>query len=140
MPGILKVKKRRKYGNVPCLVAHGKVYSPAADARTLGIKGLWFASQREARRWLELLQLERAGKISDLRRQVRYRLEVKGVLICNYVADFNYREWTGPGSPNVGWCEVWCEVVEDCKGTRTREYRIKRKLMKAIHEIEIREA
>ena len=30
-------------------------------------------------------------------------------------------------------------VVEDAKGMRTREYQIKRKLMKAIHGIEIRE-
>jgi len=87
-----------------------------------------FASKREARRWGELRLMEMAGAIQDLRRQVRYRLDVDGLHVCDYIADFRYISEPGQA-----------EVVEDCKGFRTREYVLKRKLMKAIHGIDILE-
>jgi hypothetical protein len=90
------------------------------------VGGLRFDSKREARRWGELQLLERVGRITELRRQVRYRLEVNGVHVCDYLADFTYSE-SGE------------TVVEDSKGMRTREYRIKAKLMRACHGITVRE-
>lgn len=90
--------------------------------------GLRFDSKREAKRWGELRLMERAGLIENLERQVRFPLKVNGVLVCTYVADFVYRE----GATRA-------RVVEDAKGFRTREYQIKRKLMKAVHGIEIAE-
>jgi hypothetical protein len=90
------------------------------------IDGVRFSSGKEARRWHELQLLERAGDISELRRQVRYHLNVNGVHICDYVADFTYKE--------NGFLEV-----EDSKGNRTREYIIKRNLMLACHGITIKE-
>jgi hypothetical protein len=79
-------------------------------------------------RWQELQLLERAEKITGLRRQVSFDLTVNGVLICRYVADFVY--WEG---------KPMRVVVEDAKGYATEVYRLKRKLMLACHKIEILE-
>lgn len=85
-----------------------------------------YASKGEARRAEQLKLMLRAGAISDLAEQVKYPLTVNGELIANYIADFEY---TQDGR----------RVTEDFKGVRTRDYRLKRKLMKAIHGIEILE-
>lgn len=90
------------------------------------VNGIRFDSKREAKRWSELLLLEMAGRIANLRRQIRFRLNVLGVEVCQYVADFVY-------------IEAGQMIVEDVKGFRTPVYRLKAKLMKAIHGIEIRE-
>lgn len=90
------------------------------------VNGVRFASKREARRWLELKLLEGAGLICDLRRQVRFDLVVNELPVCAYLADFVYREGDAV-------------IVEDAKGVRTREYRLKARLMRACHGIEIRE-
>lgn len=96
-----------------------------------------FDSQREYDRWCELKLLERAGKISGLQRQVKYELiptqrapGKKGKVLelpVNYFADFVY--FGEDGFP----------VVEDCKGSRTEAYKIKRKLMLQRFGVRIRE-
>ena len=83
-------------------------------------------SKREARAYQGLLMRQAAGEIAGLRRQVSYDLCVNGVFIGRYVADFVYETPRG-------------EVVADAKGVRTPVYVIKRKLMRAIHGIEIQE-
>ena len=90
--------------------------------------GQVFDSQMEYDRWCVLRLLERAGRITDLKRQVSYELIPKqGTMrACSYVADFTYRE---NGKP----------VVEDCKGYRTEAYKIKKKLMLWVHGIRIKE-
>ena len=92
-----------------------------------------FDSRREYNRWCELRLLERAGKISDLKRQVRFRLlpaqDVNGACKerpADYIADFVY---TKDGA----------QIVEDAKGVRTPEYILKRKLMLWIHGIAVSE-
>lgn len=108
------------------------------------IDGLVFDSKREAKRYGELLLLEKVGAITNLQRQVKYVLIPaqrepdtvgarggihKGKLIekeCSYYADFVYEQ---DGET----------VVEDAKGMRTEKYLIKRKLMLYIHGIRIRE-
>lgn len=87
---------------------------------------LRFASAAEARRYGELCLLLRAGLIADLRRQVAYPCHVNGVLVCRYVADFVY-------------IEQGREVVEDCKGVATAVYTLKKKLVRAVHGVEIQE-
>lgn len=94
--------------------------------------GLRFDSQAEARRYDELVLLEKAGEIEDLKRQVRYRLEVNGVHVCDYVADFTYVRFSRPRQR--------VRVVEDCKGVMTREYLLKKKLMLAVYGIAIEES
>jgi hypothetical protein len=90
------------------------------------IDGIRFVSKREGARYRELKLLEQAKQISNLTLQPRFDLRVAGLLICIYVADFQY-------------FEKGKLVVEDTKGFRTREYVIKRKLMKAIRGIEVLE-
>lgn len=97
--------------------------------------GRKFASKHEAGRYTELLLLQRAGKISDLKTQVSYLLipaqyDEKHRCIersCKYVADFVYME---DGEL----------VVEDAKGMKTDVYRIKKKMMLYKYGIRIREA
>lgn len=96
--------------------------------RVTVVDGVRFDSAKEARRLSELALLERAGEITELRRQVTYALDVNGHSICRYIADAVYRDRTGS------------LVVEDVKSPATRKlpaYRIKAKLMKAIHGVEI---
>lgn len=95
-------------------------------SRKTEIDGRRFDSKREADRYLCLRAMERAGEITDLTCQVEFRLEVNGVLVCKYRADFVYLEGGGA-------------VVEDVKGYRTRGYLLKKKLMRAIHNIDVRE-
>ena len=89
------------------------------------IDGLWFDSAGEARRWSSLRLLERAGKIRNLQRQVIFDLCVNGMRVCRYRADFTYVDHDRL-------------VVEDFKGFRTPEFKIKAALMKAVHDIEVK--
>jgi len=98
--------KRTKYGNVK---THG------------------FDSRAEYHRYLELLILEKAGKIYMLKRQTEFPIVVNGVKVCRYRADFTYDDGTKNG------------VVEDVKGVRTAIYRLKKKLMLACYGITIKE-
>jgi hypothetical protein len=92
------------------------------------IEGKRFASLKEGRRYSELLLLVKAGEIRDLQLQVKYSLDVNGVHITNYYADFVYID-----------CRFETTVVEDAKGKRIQPYPIKAKLMLACHGIEILE-
>lgn len=93
------------------------------------VDGVTLDSKREARRWQELKLLERAGEITRLERQVKFPLTVEGQLIANYTCDFQYYT-TSPRA----------RVVEDVKSSETakkRDFVLVRKLMRAIHGIEI---
>jgi hypothetical protein len=103
--------KRNKYGAIRV----------AADGYT-------FDSKREAAVYWELRHRQRAGEISNLQCQVKYPLVVEGVRVGAYVADFVYEE---DGRTVV--------VDVKSKPTRTAVYRLKRKLMMALHGIEIEE-
>lgn len=113
------------------------------------VGGITFDSVKEARRYSELILLQRAGKIKDLRRQVRFELIPKQYRYyerfgkrgkrlkdgrklmernCVYVADFTYTE----ANTNE-------YIVEDVKGRRTKDYIIKRKLMLFLKGIRIKE-
>ncbi len=92
-----------------------------------------FDSQKEFNRYAELKLMERAGKISDLQRQVKYELipsqykDGKCVYrSVSYIADFVYKQ---DGET----------VVEDSKGYKTPEYIIKKKLMLWVHGILVKE-
>ena len=92
------------------------------------VDGFVFASGAEARRYGELKMLEQAGEISELQLQVAYHLDVNGVHVCDYVADFVYQTTEDGGRRTV---------VEDVKGKKTKEYRLKKKLMEAVHGVTI---
>ena len=99
--------------------------SKCGNRRTV-VDGIAFDSAAEARRYQELRLLERAGEISGLELQPRYPLEVNEQLVTTYFADFRY-------------LDHGIEVVEDVKGWRTPVYRLKKKFMKAVYGIEVRE-
>lgn len=94
-----------------------------------------FDSVKEYRRYCELRLLERAGKIANLQRQVKFELlpaqrdERTGKLLeraVSYVADFTYYD------------EEFF-IVEDAKGYKTPEYKLKKKMMLYFHGIKIQE-
>ena len=97
------------------------------------VHGIAFDSRREARRYVELSLLQRAGEIRDLKLQEKFELipavkDETGKVVeraAYYIADFVYTDKNGQ------------QVVEDAKGARTREYILKRKLMRWRHGISI---
>lgn len=103
------------------------------NAKKTTVDGIEFASAREAKRYTRLRALEEEGKIQHLRLQVPFELvpsfECDGVKYreIRYVADFVYHR-----GGKV--------VVEDCKGFKTAEYKMKKKLMAYINYINIEES
>lgn len=108
--------------------------------------GIQFDSRKERDRYRKLALLEQAGEISDLRLQVPFELipaiyeqqevqlktKTKIVSKCiqkpvRYIADFVYHDKDGN------------EIVEDAKGMRTKEYVLKKKMMRALLGITIQE-
>lgn len=110
-------------------------------SRKVTRNGITFDSAKEARRYGELLLLEKAGAIAKLQTQVKFVLipaqyeteytktgKEKQKCVereCAYIADFVYYE-NGK------------MVVEDTKGFKTKDYIIKRKLM-LYNGIKVRE-
>lgn len=103
------------------------------------VDGIEFDSKKEAARYQELKVLVAAGRISDLKRQVKFTLipsqRIDGKVVereCYYIADFVYNE-NGK------------EVVEDVKGYRNPQsagyakFVIKRKMMLHLYGIRIKE-
>ena len=102
MTAVLRLKKRSKYNAKPTVV-----------------DGIRFASKREASRYLVLRGMEKAGQIEYLQRQWPFNLRVNNTKVGTYVADFVYYRNGG-------------RVIEDCKGYRTREYKLKKRIMAAM--------
>ena len=110
------------------------------NSKKVTIDGIAFQSTKEGHRYSELKLLERAGEIKDLKMQVPFELvpalcepntigkrgEIKkGKTIENsvvYNADFVYFDNRKQQM-----------IVEDSKGCRTKDYIIKRKLMKQLY-------
>lgn len=111
------------------MAARGSKY----HARKTVIDGIQFDSAKEAKRYTRLRDMEDAGEIQDLRLQVPFELlpsfECDGVKYrgVKYIADFVYYR---DGE----------RVVEDCKGMKTAEYKLKKKLMAFINHINIEES
>ena len=102
-----------------------------------------FDSKKEARRFDELLVLLRAGKITDLKLQHDFTLqeayttiEGKRVRAIRYRADFTYWRQTEPDT--YGY-EHWVQVVEDVKGRRLPEYKMKAKMFRDRYGFDIME-
>ena len=93
-------------------------------------QGIRFDSRKEADRYQELLLLEQAGLIRSIELQPRYNLIVNGHKLGFYRGDFRYEEVATGRS-----------VLEDVKSpiTKTAVYQLKKKLIKAIYDIEISE-
>ena len=103
--------------------------------------GITFDSKKEARRFRQLLEMQNAGEIEDLRLQVNFTLQEgytkpdgERVRPIVYKADFTYRKKDENGQYTL-------YIVEDVKSraTQTAVYRMKRKLMQERKGIEIQE-
>lgn len=100
-------RRRHKYGAVPTVV-----------------DGLRFDSKGEANHWCRLQLLERAGRISELRRQVRFPIVVNNIVVGSYLADFAFKM-------------DGVQHVQDFKGVDTPLSRFKRKCVEAQHAIRV---
>ena len=98
-------------------------------AKKTTVDGITFDSKWEAQRWGELQAMERGGLVRDLERQIKYDIVVNDEKICRYIADFKYKIVDDDGAET--------EVVEDAKGFETAEFKIKKKLMKAVYQIDL---
>lgn len=97
-----------------------------------------FDSVKEAKRWGELLLLEKQGIISQLERQIPFHFAIAGKYLlyssnrkAKYVLDFAYFH------KQLG--EKVYEDVKGGRGTVTDVYRLKKALMKLFFDIEVRE-
>lgn len=99
-------------------------------AKKTAFNGIKFDSKHERDRYVELALMEKAKAIQDLKCQVSFPLIKKSShgREIKYIADFVYYE-NGK------------MVVEDTKSpaTKTPVYRLKKRLMAEIYDIEIKE-
>jgi hypothetical protein len=86
------------------------------------VDGITFDSKLEATRYAHLLTLQRCGQISELELQPKFSIDVNGIHICNYFADFMYKK-------------DGVYITEDVKSpaSRTPQYRLKIKLVNALY-------
>lgn len=85
-----------------------------------------FASKKEYADWCALKLREKAGLISHLERQVKFPLTINAQLVTTFIAD-------------AVFFENGKRVVVDSKGVQTPVYRLKKKLMRALLNIEVQE-
>ena len=112
-------------------------------AKKVVVDGITFDSKKEGMYYLKLKEMEKKGEISNLRLQVPYELlpalyhdevvhlKTKDKVVrklvqraVHYVADFVYEKDEK-------------EVVVDTKGMRLSDYKLKKKMMRALLGIEI---
>lgn len=96
--------KPRRFRNQPCVV-----------------DGVKFDSKHEARVWAELRYLERGGAITDLKRQVLFKLFAYGCNLGKFTVDFT-------------WMEDGQLIVADAKSEITRKetaYRLRKRIFEA---------
>ena len=115
--GKLKPKRPPKYGNKKVI----------AD-------GITFDSHKEWLRYTELQLALKSGLITKLEIHPRFELVVNGMKVCDFVADFSYLRVLPFDSLN----EI---IVEDVKSrpTMTPVYRLKKKLLRALLGMEVKE-
>ena len=109
-------------------------YNKYGNTKTV-VDGLKFDSKKEAIRWFELRNLERAGFITDLKRQVPIQLFAGDEPLLTptgrkmmYRADFTYHD-----------TKLDVPVVEDAKGFATDIYKMKKAIL-ATMGVEIKES
>jgi len=83
-------------------------------------------SKIEAARCNDLHGLQQTGNISRLEMQPEFRISIDGRHVCTYRADFAYFVSD-------------CRIVEDVKGVLTPVYRLKKKLVEAMHGVVVTE-
>jgi hypothetical protein len=119
-----ELKEYQKRGVVPQEPKKSKYNNVKVEA-----DGFTFDSKKEYSRYLDLKAQVKSGEISELQHHVTFTFVHNGIKIGGYEADFTY---------NRGGKEV----VEDVKSKATiglPVYRLKKKMMLAFFNIEIKE-
>jgi hypothetical protein len=126
--GVKPDKPKSKFGNKP-----------------ITVDGVWFQSTKEAQRVQSLKQLERAGVIKDLTLQRPFPIVVTNKItgvettVGVYKADADYVIVDPRRAPIIGRkAGDW--IVEDVKSEATaggEAYRLRKKLVAAIHGVEV---
>lgn len=124
-------------------------------SKKVKVGGEVFDSQEEYRRFCDLCLLQKAGKITDLQRQVKY--ELIPAQYQEYATGEVYQRGERKGQPKIKrvcveksvcyyadfvYYENGKKVVEDVKSSATEKkesYIIKRKLLLWVHGIKLRE-
>ena len=107
---LAKKPQKRKYRNEPIVV-----------------DGIRFDSRREAAYYAELKRRDKLGEVAGVALQVPFPiLGPAGELICTYVADFVFFDHVADRLR-----------VIDVKGVETRDFRLKKKLMKVMKRIDV---
>lgn len=114
------------HGSLWCIVmTYGKkfVNSKYRNVKTM-VDGIEFDSKKEARRYCELLLMQKGKQIMDLELQPKFDLMVNGTKCGYYKADFRY------------FClerQQW--IIEDVKSeaTKTPVYRLKKKILATLN-------
>ena len=119
-----------KAKKTPC--SHGHIHDSKKEAERCDK-----LYEMQAREEISDLECQREFELNPAQKEIVKRVGKKGqplkdkvVLLeraCVYKCDFCYKDADG----NF--------IVEDCKGMRTKEYIIKRKLMLYIHHIKVKE-
>jgi hypothetical protein len=94
------------------------------------VDGIVFASKGEAKRYGALKQMQRAKLINNLVLQPKFPVEIKGIHICTFSADFAYDNEAGE------------TIIEDRKSSGTAKdpyYRLRKRAAEAYHGIKITE-
>lgn len=108
------------------------------NARATVIDGIRFASKKEGNRYVQLSEMQKKGEIKDLILQPDFYFYINGKPVCavgkkgrkthyKYVADFQYTD-----------CKTNKTVVEDVKGYDTPLSKLKRSLVKPMHNVDVR--
>lgn len=107
---LAKKPKKRKYRNEPIVV-----------------DGIRFDSRREAAYYAKLKRRDKLGEVAGVALQVPFPiLGPAGELICTYVADFVFFDHLADRLR-----------VIDVKGVETRDFKLKKKLMKVMKRIDV---
>ena len=101
-------------------------------AKKTQVGDIKFDSKKEANRWMELQLLERAGEISDLRRQVKVEL------IGQYRPIYTRTGRKMKITFDFSYIEDGVLTYEDTKGMPTRDYEVRVAVARAMG-LEIRE-
>lgn len=87
--------------------------------------GYTFDSIAEHQRYLELKLLHATGEICKLVVHPRYPIKIMGQKVCTYIGDFEYLD------------RRLVRHVEDVKGFETAEFKLKKKLVRIVLNIDI---
>lgn len=92
-------------------------------AKQTTIDDIKFASKKEARRYTELVNLQKSGEVLFFLRQTPFHLPGGVKYVCDFTIFWQNGEVT----------------FEDVKGFKTETYKMKKKLVESLYPIEIKE-